>query len=46
MAASQNILGVLRGVVCNPPSQSDIGTFFSPFPSLLSSGDGKGEKRF
>ena len=29
MAASQKLFRVLRGVVCNSPSQSEIGTFFS-----------------
>ena len=44
IAASQNLLGVLRGVVCNPPSQSEIGTFFSPFSPRSLAGTERGWK--
>ena len=39
MAASQKLFRVWRGVVCNSPGQSEIGTFFSPGKSLLSRRD-------
>ena len=42
MAASQNLLGVLRGVVCIPPSQSDIGTLFSHESTCSLAGTEKG----
>ena len=45
MAASQNLFGVLRGVVCNPPSQSDIGTFFSHESTCSLAGTEKGVKK-
>ena len=45
MAASQNVLGVLRGVVCIPPSQSDIGTFFSHESNCSLAGTEKGVKK-
>ena len=44
MAASQNVLGVLRAVVCIPPSQSDIGTFFSHESTCSLAGTEKGVK--
>ena len=46
MAASQNFLGVLRGVVCNQSSQSEIGTFFSHESLCSLAGTEKGVKRF
>ena len=42
MAASHNFLGVSRCVFCNPPSQSEMGTFFLSWKYLLSSRDWKG----
>ena len=44
MAASQNLLGVLRGVVCILPSQSDIGTFSSHESPCSLAGTEKGVK--